>query len=218
VQIRSPLLGAHNGSNLLTALAVVSLLDLDVHAAAGALSERIDVPGRLERCDTVGIDDIVVLVDYAHTPDALCRVLESVRALGGGRIICVFGCGGDRDPKKRPLMGEAVGSAADLAIVTNDNPRSEDPQAIVDAILPGLAGGKAVVRVELDRAKAIDLAVAEARAGDVVLVAGKGHEPYQIIGSVTLSFDDRAEARRALAIRRSRARGGPESPSREGGG
>jgi UDP-N-acetylmuramoyl-L-alanyl-D-glutamate--2,6-diaminopimelate ligase len=215
--IRSPLLGAHNVSNLLTALAIVSLLDLDVQTAAGALSERIDVPGRLERCDTPGIDDIVVLVDYAHTPDALSRVLESVRALGTGRIICVFGCGGDRDPKKRPLMGEAVGSSADLAIVTNDNPRSEDPEAIVNAILPGLGGGKASFRVELDRSKAIDLAVSEARAGDVVLVAGKGHEPYQIIGAVTLSFDDRDEARRALAARRSRAPGAPVAPpSREG--
>jgi UDP-N-acetylmuramoyl-L-alanyl-D-glutamate--2,6-diaminopimelate ligase len=212
-QIRSPLLGAHNVSNLLTALAIVSLLDLDVQAAASALSERIDVPGRLERCDVPGIDDIVVLVDYAHTPDALSRVLESVKALSGGRIICVFGCGGDRDPKKRPLMGEAVGSAADLAIVTNDNPRSEDPQAIVNAILPGLAGAKASWRVELDRAKAIDLAIMEARAGDVVLVAGKGHEPYQVIGAVTHSFDDRVEARRALAARRARAGRHPAGPS-----
>jgi UDP-N-acetylmuramoyl-L-alanyl-D-glutamate--2,6-diaminopimelate ligase len=213
VQIRSPLLGAHNGSNLLATLAIISLLDLDVQAAARALSERIDVPGRLERCDDPSVDDVVVLVDYAHTPDALLRVLESVKSLTAGRIACVFGCGGDRDPKKRPLMGEAVGGAADLAIVTNDNPRSENPQSIVDAILPGLSAGRASYRVELDRAKAIELAIAEAAPGDVVLVAGKGHETYQIIGAATLSFDDRAEARRALGRRRARGRKPEPSPS-----
>jgi UDP-N-acetylmuramoyl-L-alanyl-D-glutamate--2,6-diaminopimelate ligase len=145
---------------------------------------------------------VAVLVDYAHTPDALARVLSGVRGLGSGRVVCVFGCGGDRDPLKRPLMGEAVGRLADVAVVTNDNPRSEDPRAIADAILPGLAGGRAEVVVELDRRRAIERAVLEAKAGDVVLVAGKGHEPYQIIGDTTLPFDDRDEARRALALRR----------------
>ncbi|MCK6586554.1 MAG: UDP-N-acetylmuramoyl-L-alanyl-D-glutamate--2,6-diaminopimelate ligase [Polyangiaceae bacterium] len=154
------------------------------------------------RCDEPAIDDVVVLVDYAHTPDALERVLESVRALGSGRIVCVFGCGGDRDPKKRPLMGEAVGRGADVAIVTNDNPRSEDPEAIARAILPGLEGGRARVSVELDRAKAIERAVLEAQPGDLVLIAGKGHEPYQIVGRETFPFDDREQARRALGIRR----------------
>jgi UDP-N-acetylmuramoyl-L-alanyl-D-glutamate--2,6-diaminopimelate ligase len=129
-----------------------------------------------------------------------------VRAFGPGRVHCVFGCGGDRDPKKRPLMGEAVARGADVAIVTNDNPRSEDPRAIAEAILPGLAGGRASVHVELDRAKAIERAVLEAAPGDVVLVAGKGHEPYQIIGATTLPFDDRIESEKALAKRRS-ARG-----------
>jgi UDP-N-acetylmuramoyl-L-alanyl-D-glutamate--2,6-diaminopimelate ligase len=204
VSIRSPLLGAHNVSNLLATLAIVSLLNLDLGFAARALSAPIAVPGRLERCDDPGCDDVVVLVDYAHTPDALARVLTSVRALGEGRVTCVFGCGGDRDAKKRPLMGEAVGRLADVAIVTNDNPRSEDPQAIASAILPGLAGGRAEVIVELDRRRAVQRAVIEAAPGDVVLLAGKGHEPYQILGDLTLPFDDRDEARRALAMRRER--------------
>jgi len=147
---------------------------------------------------------VVVLVDYAHTPDALARVLGSVGGLGGGRVRCVFGCGGDRDAGKRRLMGEVVGRLADVAIVTNDNPRSEDPRAIADAILPGLEGGRAEVIVELDRRRAIERAVLEAAPGDRVLIAGKGHEPYQITGAVTAPFDDRDEARRALALRRER--------------
>ncbi|APR75025.1 UDP-N-acetylmuramoylalanyl-D-glutamate--2,6-diaminopimelate ligase [Minicystis rosea] len=208
VEIKSPLLGAHNVSNLLTALSVVWLLDLDVRIAARALSAPIVVPGRLERCDDPALDDVAVLVDYAHTPDALARVLSGVRGLGSGRVVCVFGCGGDRDPLKRPLMGEAVGRLADVAIVTNDNPRSEDPKAIADAILPGLAGGQAEVIVELDRRRAIERAVTDAQPGDVIILAGKGHEPYQIIGATTLPFDDRDEARRALDLRRAHRRDG----------
>jgi UDP-N-acetylmuramoyl-L-alanyl-D-glutamate--2,6-diaminopimelate ligase len=204
VEVRSPLLGAHNVSNLLTALSIAFLLDIDPRIAARALSAPVVVAGRLERCDDPAVDDVAVLVDYAHTPDALARVLAGVRGLGQGRVVCVFGCGGDRDPLKRPLMGEAVGRLAEVAIVTNDNPRSEDPQAIVDAILPGLAGSRAEVIVELDRRRAIERAVLDARPGDVVILAGKGHEPYQILGATTIAFDDREEARRALAMRRSR--------------
>ncbi|MGK4006693.1 UDP-N-acetylmuramoyl-L-alanyl-D-glutamate--2,6-diaminopimelate ligase [Sorangium sp. So ce1036] len=211
VTIRSPLLGAHNASNLLAALAAAHLLGFDLEDAAAALSSPIQVAGRLERCDAPGADDVIVLVDYAHTPDALARVLASVRALSEGRVVCVFGCGGDRDPLKRPRMGEAVGLAADVAIVTNDNPRSEDPRAIAEAILPGLARGRAEVLVELDRARAIERAVLESEPGDVVLIAGKGHEPYQIIGDVTLPFDDRDEARRALAARRARRHAGRQA-------
>jgi UDP-N-acetylmuramoyl-L-alanyl-D-glutamate--2,6-diaminopimelate ligase len=205
--IESPLVGGHNVQNLLCAMSIAHLLDLDLRKAADALSKPIAVAGRLERCDDPTNDDVIVLVDYAHTPDALARVLESVRAYGQRRVVCVFGCGGDRDPGKRPLMGEAVGRGADVAFVTNDNPRSEDPRAIIDAILPGLSGSNARVHVELDRAKAIERAVLEASPGDIVLVAGKGHEPYQIIGNVTSAFDDRVESRRALALRRA-ARGG----------
>jgi UDP-N-acetylmuramoyl-L-alanyl-D-glutamate--2,6-diaminopimelate ligase len=205
--IESPLLGAHNLSNLLVALGIAVGLELPLPSAARALSEMEAVPGRLERCDGPD-DDIRVLVDYAHTPDALERVLAALRPVApgppGGRLICVFGCGGDRDPTKRAPMGEAVARWADLAVVTSDNPRSEDPAAIVAQILPGLAalGERAVV--ELDRAAAIDHAVGAARPGDVVLVAGKGHEDYQIIGATRRHFDDRQEARRALAARRGR--------------
>ncbi|HRI71318.1 MAG TPA: UDP-N-acetylmuramoyl-L-alanyl-D-glutamate--2,6-diaminopimelate ligase, partial [Polyangium sp.] len=148
--LESPLVGGHNVQNLLATISIAHLLDLDLRKAADALSKPIGVAGRLERCDDPTRDDVIVLVDYAHTPDALARVLDSVRAYGKGRVICVFGCGGDRDPKKRPLMGEAVGQRADVAFVTNDNPRSEDPLAIIDAILPGLSGTKARVVVEPD--------------------------------------------------------------------
>jgi UDP-N-acetylmuramoyl-L-alanyl-D-glutamate--2,6-diaminopimelate ligase len=205
VSIRSPLLGAHNVENLLTALAVAFLLDFDVRVAAAALSAPIAVPGRLERVDVPGVDDVAVLVDYAHTPDALTRVLTSVRGSGDGHVRCVFGCGGDRDPQKRPLMGEVVGRLADVAILTSDNPRSEDPQTIVDSVLQGLASARAEVVVDLDRRRAIQVAVLGAAPGDVVLIAGKGHEPYQIVGAASLPFDDRDEARRALAMRRERS-------------
>ena len=173
------------------------------------------VPGRLERCDGPA-DDMVVVVDYAHTPDALERVLAALDSLrappgaaakgaqGGKRLLCVFGCGGDRDPSKREPMGRAVAQWADVAIVTTDNARSEDPAAIAAAILPGLAGAPSVV-VELDRARAIAFAVARAKPGDVLLIAGKGHETYQIVGGESRHFDDREEARRALAARRQAA-------------
>jgi UDP-N-acetylmuramoyl-L-alanyl-D-glutamate--2,6-diaminopimelate ligase len=185
---------------------VSAALGLDLKPVTAAL-EDVAVPGRIERCDGPD-DDVVVVVDYAHTPDALERVLgvlDSLRAKG--RLICVFGCGGDRDPKKREPMGRAVAKWADVAVVTTDNARSEDPAAIARAILPGLAGAPSVV-VELDRARAIADAVAKAEPGDVVLIAGKGHETYQIVGSVSRHFDDREEARRALAARKSRGGGG----------
>jgi UDP-N-acetylmuramoyl-L-alanyl-D-glutamate--2,6-diaminopimelate ligase len=203
VEIETRLVGAHNLDNLLLALAIVEALSLDVVRAARGLSRAPAVPGRLERCD-VPADDLIVLVDYAHTPDALERALAAVRPLTSGRVVCVFGCGGDRDPGKRPKMGDAVGRGADRAIVTNDNPRSEEPRAIADAILPGLLLHRIEQEVELDRALAIERAIAEAHAGDVVLIAGKGHEPSQLIGGEQRRFDDRVEARRALARRRER--------------
>lgn len=203
VELESQLVGGHNLDNLLMALAIASALDLDPIAAARALSRVRAVPGRLERCD-VPADDITVLVDYAHTPDALERVLGAVRGFTEGRVTCVFGCGGDRDAAKRPQMGEVVGRAADRAIVTNDNPRSEEPEVIARAIEAGLCRHGAPYVVELDRARAIERAIVEASSGDVVLIAGKGHEPYQILGAETRRFDDRVEARRALALRRER--------------
>ncbi|MEO6419461.1 MAG: cyanophycin synthetase, partial [Polyangiaceae bacterium] len=186
----------------------IHALGLDVARACEAMGKENGAPGRLERCDGPG-DDLTVLVDYAHTPDALERVLASVRSVTKGRILCVFGCGGDRDPKKRGPMGEAVAKGADVAIITSDNPRSEDPKSIAAPIEAAMvaAGMKSYV-VELDRKKAIHLAVSQASAGDVVLVAGKGHEDYQIVGSEKRFFDDRVEARSALAARKSRRDGG----------
>jgi len=156
-----------------------------------------NVPGRLER---VGARGVNVFVDYAHSDDALTRALAALRPLTTGRLITVFGCGGDRDQGKRPLMGEAAARGSDAVIVTSDNPRTEDPKAIIDAILPGLAKGRATAQVEADRRKAIDLAIGMAKPGDVVLLAGKGHEDYQIIGATKHHFDDREEARRALGV------------------
>lgn len=201
VEVTSRLVGEHNWDNLLLSLGIVEGLGLDTRAAAAAVNQAPFVPGRLERCDEPE-DDVVALVDYAHTPDALSRALAAVRGLTTGRVICVFGCGGDRDPAKRPLMGEAVGRAADYAIVTNDNPRSEEPQKIAAAIEAGLRPTHVSYEVILERAQAIERAIVAARAGDVVLIAGKGHETYQIVGSERRAFDDRVEARRALALRR----------------
>jgi UDP-N-acetylmuramoyl-L-alanyl-D-glutamate--2,6-diaminopimelate ligase len=127
------------------------------------------------------------------------------------RVVCVFGCGGDRDPKKRPVMGEVAGRLADVVIVTNDNPRGEDPELIASSILPGVSAAGATAKVQLDRHLAISLAILTAAPGDVVLIAGKGHEPYQILGARTIAFDDREEARRALAERRRRASAAPEA-------
>jgi len=201
--LTSPLVGVHNASNLLVALGVAQSLGLGRRAEEGIAGMRT-VAGRLERCDEPGLDDVVAVVDYAHTPDALERVLASVRALTKGKLWCVFGCGGDRDPGKRAPMGEAVARAADVLVVTNDNPRSEAPEAIAAQIVQGVQRGGAESRhvVVLDRALAIEHAIAAAAPGDVVLVAGKGHEPYQVLGARTLAFDDRDEVRAALRRRR----------------
>jgi UDP-N-acetylmuramoyl-L-alanyl-D-glutamate--2,6-diaminopimelate ligase len=202
LKIASRLIGAHNLENLLLALGIAHALELDLERAAAALSSEPGAPGRLERCDVAG-DDVTVLVDYAHTPDALARVLDTVRGIARGRLWCVFGCGGDRDPTKRGPMGEAVGRRANVAVVTNDNPRTEDPRAIAEAVVAGVRRAGCEPLVELDRGKAIDLAVRSASSGDVVLVAGKGHEDYQVVGNVKHPFDDRIETRRALEARRS---------------
>ena len=201
VRVESPLVGAHNVENLLCAVSIGLCLDLEPDTLSAALSTPIAVPGRLERCDDPDRDDVVVLVDYAHTPDALSRVLSSVRPIAAGRVLCVFGCGGDRDPSKRPLMGDAAGRGADLVIVTNDNPRGEDPRTIAEAAAAGVRATGTPHVIELDRRAAILAAIADARPGDVVLVAGKGHETYQIIGGSTLGFDDREGAREGLALR-----------------
>jgi UDP-N-acetylmuramoyl-L-alanyl-D-glutamate--2,6-diaminopimelate ligase len=158
------------------------------------------VPGRFEAVD--GGQPFTVVVDYAHTDDALRNVLALARGLvsgAHGRVLTVFGCGGDRDRTKRPRMGRAAAEASEIIIVTSDNPRSEDPRAIIDEILPGTAGAPATVEVEPDRAKAIALAMTKAHPNDIVVIAGKGHEKTQTIGNQVLQFDDVAVARQALA-------------------
>jgi UDP-N-acetylmuramoyl-L-alanyl-D-glutamate--2,6-diaminopimelate ligase len=203
--VTAPLPGEHNVQNIACAAGIATALGLDLDRALGSLATVAQVPGRLELVSDEA-DDVAGLVDYAHTPDALERVLAALRPHAddrGGKLWCVFGCGGDRDPDKRRPMGEVVARSADVAIVTNDNPRSEQPRAIAAAIVDGLVSGRAATHhVELDRAAAIDWAVASASPGDIVLVAGKGHEPYQIIGETVSAFDDRVELRRALNHRR----------------
>jgi UDP-N-acetylmuramoyl-L-alanyl-D-glutamate--2,6-diaminopimelate ligase len=211
VALRSSLLGAHNTENLLAALGTLGVLGFPLARGAEALAAAMGAPGRLEsvRVPGAGFD---VLVDYAHTPDALERVLATLRLTTRGRLVCVFGCGGDRDRAKRPRMAEAVARGADVAVLTSDNPRSEDPQAILDDAVPGLrAGGMRAHEGDapaagsyltiVDRRAAIAAAVALAEAGDVVLIAGKGHETYQEVRGVRAPFDDRHEARMAMLAR-----------------
>jgi len=212
LQLRGNLPGRHNLENALAAVAVARALGLEGKAIEGGIAACPQVPGRLERVGQGA--GPVVLVDYAHTPGALENVLAALRPLVTGRLWVVFGCGGDRDRGKRPLMGRAAVRGADLVVVTSDNPRSEEPAAIISEILPGLepegrrlepgelatAPGNAYCVVE-QRRQAIELAVGAARADDVVLIAGKGHEDYQIIGAQRHHFDDREEARCALQRR-----------------
>jgi UDP-N-acetylmuramoyl-L-alanyl-D-glutamate--2,6-diaminopimelate ligase len=214
VLVRSRLVGAHNLENIVLAMGISYALELDLERAAKGIGEEPGAAGRMERCDGPG-DDVTVLVDYAHTPDALARVLASIRSVSTARIWCVFGCGGDRDKTKRAPMGEAAARGADAVIVTSDNPRSEDPTAIVRAVEEGvraseletasfaaLSRGGRGYATEIDRRRAIEATIRAARPGEVVLVAGKGHEDYQIVGDERLDFDDRVECRRALAARR----------------
>lgn len=193
--------GRFNVSNVLAAIAVAREYDIDDATSARALAEFAGVPGRMEHFAGAGID---VIVDYAHTPDALDAILRAAREGATGALTVVFGCGGDRDRGKRPEMGRIASAHADRVVVTSDNPRGEDPQAIVDEIVAGVAGARNVVAV-LDRRAAIANAIASAAVGDVVVVAGKGHETYQIVGTVVNHFDDRAEVRAALAARASGA-------------
>src|SRR5690606_34618454 len=176
------LVGAHNVCNWLVVLGMLIARGVALADCQSVVAQVQAAPGRLERCDTAA-DDISVLVDYAHTPDALQRVLQACRALCSGQLWCVFGCGGDRDRGKPPLMGEVAASLADRVVITNDNPRTEAPELIAQDIQRGIgpaSGGQALL--VLDRRQAIEHALAEASPGDLVLIAGKGHETYQIFG------------------------------------
>lgn len=190
--VRTPLIGTHNVYNCLIAAAVGITYGLDLTTIARGLEEISYVPGRLERIECG--QPFGVFVDYAHTADALTVVLAALKSVTQGRVFCVFGAGGDRDRTKRPLMGQAVEQAADVAIVTSDNPRSEDPAAIIHDVLAGFDNASRA-RTIVDRAEAIAWALGQAQAGDCVLIAGKGHEDYQIIGRDRLKFDDREFAR-----------------------
>jgi UDP-N-acetylmuramoyl-L-alanyl-D-glutamate--2,6-diaminopimelate ligase len=199
LELRSPLRGRFNVANALCAIAVARALGVADADIAAALRDAAPVPGRLQPVDEG--QGFAVLVDYAHKPGALESVLDAVRGLTRGRIIVVFGAGGDRDRIKRPIMGEIAGRLADEVVVTSDNPRSEDPDAIVAEIVAGFEGGRHV-RVQPDRRAAIELAVGLARDGDVVLIAGKGHEQGQeLAGGEKIPFDDVAVAREALRAR-----------------
>jgi UDP-N-acetylmuramoyl-L-alanyl-D-glutamate--2,6-diaminopimelate ligase len=201
-RIAVPLLGRYNAWNAASAFAAALSLGIAAETAAAGIAATPPIPGRLER--VAAGQDFEVVVDYAHTPDALERALAAVRehAAPGARVLLVFGCGGDRDRGKRPAMGRLAAAHGDRAWVTSDNPRSEDPAAIAAEVTSGAPGG--ALEVELDRREAIARALAAARTGDAVLIAGKGHETTQTIGDRVLPFDDRAVAHELLAARGSR--------------
>jgi len=212
--LRSPLVGRPNVYNILSVVAAARALDLPPAAIVAGIAALDRVPGRFQLVSSAA-DDVRVIVDYAHTDDALKNLLETARPLAAGRVITVFGCGGDRDRTKRPLMGAVAGRLSDLVVLTSDNPRSEDPDRIIEAIVRGLAPAPepgaprrpaTPYVIEPDRRLAIERAIRVAERGDLVLVAGKGHEKYQVIGNRTLPFDDVDVARAALAHRRAASR------------
>ncbi|PYV41681.1 MAG: UDP-N-acetylmuramoyl-L-alanyl-D-glutamate--2,6-diaminopimelate ligase [Acidobacteria bacterium] len=196
VQIATKLIGRPNVYNVLAAVCASVGLELDLEHIRNGIEALPGVPGRMETVDCG--QAFTVLVDYAHTPDALEKALETVLQLPHHKVITVFGCGGDRDKTKRPVMGDIASRLSDLVFATSDNPRSEDPKQILAEIEPGLQQGKAQYRLIVDRGEAIAAAIHSARRGDVVLIAGKGHEDYQVIGNKTVPFDDRQLARQIL--------------------
>ena len=195
VDVELPLLGRFNVENALAAAAAALVGGLSLGDVAARLAGAPQVPGRLER---VTASPVPVLIDFAHTPDALTGVLATLRPLVGGRLIVVFGAGGDRDRTKRRPMAEAVARVADLALLTSDNPRTEDPERILDDLEPGLKGGAAAYERIADRRAAIARALELAKPGDLVLLAGKGHERYQLIGTEKRPFDERLVVRELL--------------------
>lgn len=195
-QVRSPLIGLHNVSNCLAAAGLAKAAGVELDAIVEAIEGFPGVPGRLETVDCG--QGFSVLVDYAHTDDALERVLGALRQLEPRQLIVVFGCGGDRDRSKRPRMGRVVQTRADRVVITNDNPRSEKPESIIAEIRAGMTGGGRNIEEIPDRAAAIEHALGLAREGDVVLIAGKGHEDYQLVGGKRYEFDDRKVAREKL--------------------
>jgi UDP-N-acetylmuramoyl-L-alanyl-D-glutamate--2,6-diaminopimelate ligase len=196
IPIESPLIGRINVYNILAACGAAIAQAVPVEAIRRGIASLAAVPGRFERIDEG--QPFVVVVDYAHTDDALKNVIAVARGLNPKRVITLFGCGGDRDRAKRPLMGQAAAEASDVVVLTSDNPRSEDPLAIMNDALVGIRRTDVPHIVEPDRASAIARALKEAREGDLVILAGKGHETYQVLKDRTISFDDRAVAREVL--------------------
>jgi UDP-N-acetylmuramoyl-L-alanyl-D-glutamate--2,6-diaminopimelate ligase len=214
-ELRIPLVGDFNLENTLVACGVAVALGIDPKTIAEGVENCPQVPGRVERVQTSREAEPMVVVDYAHTPDAVEKLLATLRPLANERLVAVFGCGGDRDRSKRPLMAEAVARWSDRVVATSDNPRSEDPLQILKDVEAGLATLRRVEAEALDategsyamisdRRHAIEAAIGMARPGDMVVIAGKGHEDYQIIGPDRLHFDDREQARNALLARSSR--------------
>jgi UDP-N-acetylmuramoyl-L-alanyl-D-glutamate--2,6-diaminopimelate ligase len=204
VHVKSKLVGRPNVSNILATVAVATSLGLPVAAIERGLSSLGGVPGRFEVVSQPG-DDIAVVIDYAHTDDALKNLLETARPLAPRRVITVFGCGGDRDRTKRPLMGAVASRLSDVVVITSDNPRTEDPSRIIDEIKRGVPASERDQKrafTIVDRREAIQFAIGTAAPGDLVLLAGKGHEKSQTIGTRELPFDETAIAREALERRR----------------
>ena len=200
IQFQSPLVGQFNLENLLAAVGAVLQLGLPLEQVVEAIARFPGVPGRMEQVQVKEEQDIGVIVDYAHTPDSLENLLKAARPFVKGRMICVFGCGGDRDRTKRPQMGASAARLSDWAIVTSDNPRTEDPEQILQDVVAGIPDSVEAL-VLADRGEAIRQAITSANAGDSVLIAGKGHEDYQILGTEKIHFDDREQAREALTLR-----------------
>jgi UDP-N-acetylmuramoyl-L-alanyl-D-glutamate--2,6-diaminopimelate ligase len=197
VMVRSPFVGRINVYNILAAIGAGISLEIPVVKIEEGIASLELVPGRFQRIDEG--QPFLVVVDYAHTDDALRNLIATARELGpSARIITLFGAGGERDRAKRPLMGEAAGSLSDLVVLTSDNPRSEDPLRIINDVVVGLQKANAKYRTEPDREKALSIAIEEAQPGDIVLLAGKGHETYQVLPSGTIEFDDREKARAIL--------------------
>jgi len=198
-EVVTPLVGQYNVANHLAAAGLCLAAGFDLDTIAAGLSALKNIPGRLEKLDGA---DFAVIIDYAHTDDALKNVLATLKPLCQGTLIVVFGCGGDRDTTKRPRMAKVAEQIADSIVVTSDNPRTEDPSAIINDIIEGFSGPESdTIVIEPDRKKAIERAIGQARANDVVLIAGKGHETYQIIGETRLDFSDREVALQCLRER-----------------
>jgi UDP-N-acetylmuramoyl-L-alanyl-D-glutamate--2,6-diaminopimelate ligase len=207
IAFSSPLVGRFNVENILAAIATALHMGMGLEEVVSRLPEFKNVPGRVEKVQVSDDQDVTVVVDYAHTPDSLENLLKAMRPFTQRELICVFGCGGDRDRTKRPLMGGIAARLADRVYVTSDNPRTEDPQQILDDVVVGVSAdiGDKPMTIEGDRHKCIQTAIFDAQSGDTVLIAGKGHEDYQIIGREKIHFDDREEAQSALIHRQNLA-------------